>query len=186
MSAKNTLTSFGSIAKSFHWMIACLILAMLALGFFLEDIPSDWQECAYTIHKSTGIIILLLMLLRLGWRWCNIQPAYASTYPLVLRFLAHASHYAIYFVVIAMPISGWIMATAAGKIPHFLGWFYFPMPGITLNEALAGQMFQVHNFLAIVLIVLISLHVLAALFHHFVLGDNVLVRMLPGRNKTKS
>lgn len=183
MSAKNTTSTFGFIAKSFHWVIAVIIIAMLVFGYFLEDVPAPLQEFAYNTHKTMGIIVLTLMVLRLGWRWCNIQPAYSSTYPLMMRFLAHASHYVIYGVVIAMPISGWVMATAAGKIPHFLGWFYFPMPGISLNPHLAGQAFQLHNLLAIVLIVLLSLHVIAALFHHFVLSDNVLRRMLPGRNK---
>ena len=182
MSAKNTTNSFGFVAKGFHWTISFLIIAMLVFGFFLDDFPNTSQEFAYNAHKTIGIIILALVILRLGWRWMNIQPGYSAKYPLFLRFLAHAAHYVIYLAIIAMPISGWVMSTASGKIPHFLGWFYFPMPGISLNESLAGQAFQVHNILAIVLIVLVSLHVLAALFHQFVLKDNVLKRMLPGRN----
>ena len=181
MSAKNTINSFGYIAKSFHWVIAFLIMGMLILGYFLEDIPAAQQEFVYNIHKSIGIIIFGLVVLRLGWRWCNVQPAYSATYPLIIRFLAHASHYAIYVVIIAMPLSGWIMSTAAGHAPHFLGWFYFPMPGIMLNQKLAGQMVEWHNFLAIVLIGLISLHSAAALFHHFILKDNVLKRMMPNK-----
>lgn len=183
MFAKNTTDSFGFITKSFHWVIAFLIIAMLVLGYFLEDIPAAQQGLAYNAHKSIGIIILTLMVLRLGWRWCNVQPAYSSTYPAVLGFLARISHYAIYFVAIAMPVSGWVMSTAAGKAPYFFGWLYFPMPGISQNSILAGQAFQFHGILAVVLIVLLSLHLAAAFFHHFVLRDNVLLRMLPARNK---
>ena len=181
MSAKNTTNSFGFVAKSFHWTISFLIIAMLVFGYFLEDFTGASQEIAYNTHKSIGIIILALVVLRLGWRWLNIQPGYSATLPHAYKMFVRLAHYAIYFVILAMPISGWVMSTAAGKIPHFLGWFYFPMPGIAPNEHLAGQAFQVHNTLAIILIVLVSLHVLAALFHQFVLKDNVLKRMLPGK-----
>ena len=181
MSAKNTINSFGYVAKSFHWVIALLIIAMLVLGYFLEDFPASVGEMPYNTHKTIGIIILALVVLRLGWRWLNIQPSYSATLPSAYKFFVRLAHYAIYLVIIAMPISGWVMSTAAGHVPHFLGWFYFPMPGISLNEQLAGQAFQVHNVLAIILIVLVSFHVLAALFHHFVLKDNVLKRMLPGK-----
>lgn len=185
MSAKNTTHSFGFVAKSFHWVIAGLIILMLAFGYFMEDFPAALEGYVYNTHKTIGIIILTLMVIRLGWRWCNVQPAYSAKYPVFVRFLAHAAHYAIYLVVIAMPLSGWVMSTASGKVPHFLGWFYFPMPGIPLDPQLAGQAYQLHNLLAIVLIVLLSLHLVAALFHHFVLGDNVLKRMLPNRKNYK-
>ena len=182
MSAKNTINSFGSIAKSFHWIVAILIIAMLVFGYFLEDFNGKpAQEIVYNTHKTIGIVILALVILRLGWRWMNIQPGYSATLPSMYKTFVKLAHYAIYLVIIAMPMSGWVMATAAGHVPHFLGWFYFPMPGISLNEHLAGQMYELHNILAIVLIVLISFHVLAALLHHFVLKDNVLKRMLPGR-----
>ncbi|MES2204832.1 MAG: cytochrome b [Pseudomonadota bacterium] len=181
MSAKNTINSFGFVAKSFHWVIAFLIIAMLVLGYFLEDFPASTGEIPYNTHKTIGIIILALVALRLSWRWFNIQPGYSATLPPAYKVFVRLAHYAIYLVIIAMPISGWVMSTAAGHIPHFLGWFYFPMPGISLNENLANQMFQLHNFLAIVLIVLVSFHVLAALIHHFVLKDDVLKRMLPGK-----
>lgn len=182
MSAKNTTSSFGFVAKSFHWVISFLIIAMLVFGYFLENYnDTPIQEIVYNTHKTIGIIILTLVVMRLGWRWFNIQPGYSSTLPPAYKIIVRLAHYAIYLVIIAMPISGWVMATAAGHVPHFLGWFYFPMPGISLNEQLAGQAFQVHNTLAIILIVLVSLHVLAALFHHIVLKDNVLKRMLPGK-----
>lgn len=185
MSAKNTKNSFGYIAKSFHWIVALLIIAMLIFGFFLEDFDGKpTQEIAYNIHKSIGIIILALVILRLGWRWWNLEPGYSASLPAFYKTIVRWAHYAIYGVIILMPFSGWVIATASGHVPHFLGWFYFPFPGISLNEPLAGLMFQVHNTLAIILIALISMHVLAALFHHFVLGDNVLIRMLPGsKNK---
>ncbi len=173
MSAKNTTNSFGSVAKSFHWTIAFLIIAMLVLGYFLEDFPASVGEMPYNTHKTIGIIILVLVLLRLGWRWFNIQPSYSATLPPAYKMFVRVAHYAIYLVIIAMPISGWVMSTAAGHVP---------MPGISLNENLANQMFQLHNFLAIVLIVLVSFHVLAVLIHHFILKDNVLKRMLPGKN----
>ena len=80
MSAKNTTSSFGFVAKTFHWTISFLIIAMLVFGFFLEDFVGAPQEIAYNTHKSIGIIILALVVLRLGWRWFNIQPGYFSSW----------------------------------------------------------------------------------------------------------
>lgn len=183
MSAKNTNNTFGYVAKNFHWIVAILIIAMLVMGYFLENFPQTIHEAAYNTHKTIGIIILALVILRLGWRWYNVQPGYSATLPLFYKIIVRLAHYAIYVVILLMPLSGWVMSTAAGHVPHFLGWFYFPLPGISQDSALAGQMYQLHNTLAIVLIVLVSIHVLAALFHHFVLRDNVLTRMLPGKRK---
>lgn len=184
MPAKNTLTSFGYIAKSFHWIVALLIIVMLVMGYFLDDFPASIQEMAYNTHKSIGIIILALVILRLGWRWMNVQPGYSTALPHFYKIFIRLAHYAIYLTIILIPLSGWVMATAAGHVPHFLGWVYFPMPGISPNEQLAGEAFQLHNTLAIIVIVLVSIHIFAALFHHFILGDTVLRRMLP-RHQTK-
>lgn len=183
MSAKNTLNSFGYVAKSFHWIVAFLIIGMLVFGYFLEDFPAAAGEIPFNTHKTIGIIILALVVARLWWRWRNVQPAYSSRLPSFYKVMAGLAHYAIYVVILLMPVSGWVMSTASGHIPHFLGWFYFPMPGIPLDGALASTAYQVHSVLAITLIVLLLMHVGAALFHHFILGDNVLRRMLPSKNK---
>ncbi len=183
MSAKNTSHSFGYVAKSFHWIVAVLIIAMLCLGYLLEDFPASSGAAAYNVHKCIGIIILALVVLRLVWRWMNIQPGYSSRLPACYKLFVKLAHYVIYMAMVLMPLSGWLMSTAAGRAPDFFGWFYFPMPGIALNTHLAGVMYQVHNTLAVVLIVLISLHILAGLFHHVMLRDNVLKRMLPGGNR---
>lgn len=183
MSLKNTANTFGSIAKSLHWIIALLIIGMLIFGYFMEDFPASMESVVYNTHKTIGIIILALVVLRLMWRFMNTQPAYSASYPAIMQKLAHLSHYALYIAMFLMPISGWVMSTAHGKIPHFLGWFYFPMPGIPQNPVLANLALETHNTLAIIFIVLLVLHVAAALFHHFILRDNVLIRMLPARRK---
>lgn len=181
MSAKNTVNSFGYVAKNFHWLLAFLIISMLIFGYFLDTSPALTGESAHNIHKMIGITVLALVILRLFWRWINIQPSYSSTLPSFYKIIVRLAHYAIYLVIFLMPLSGWVMSTASGHIPHFFADIYLPMPGISLNEQLAGQMYQVHNFLAIALIALISVHIVAALFHHFILRDNVLTRILPGK-----
>lgn len=178
MSLKNTVNSFGSIAKSLHWISALLVIIMLTLGYFLEDIPSPWHGLALNIHKSIGIIVLALMALRLLWRWMNTQPVYSPHYPRLYTKMIHLAHYALYLAVMLMALSGWFMSTASGHVPLFLGWIYFPMPWVPYDKALAAAAFQVHELLALTLIVLIVAHIAAGLFHHFVLNDNVLKRML--------
>ncbi len=186
MSLKNTAHCFGSVAKFFHWISALLVIIMLTLGYFLDDIPSDWHGFAVNIHKSIGIIVLGLMALRLLWRWINTQPVYSSHYPKLYITMIHCAHYALYIAVILMALSGWFMSTASGHVPLFLGWIDFPMPGVPYNKAWASAAFQVHEVLAVALIVLIVTHICAGLFHHFILNDNVLKRMLFGKLRSKS
>jgi len=183
MSAKNTLSTFGYVAKSIHWIVAFLIIAMLIFGYFMEDFPASLEVVVYNTHKTIGIIIFTLVVLRLGWRLMNIQPAYPTQLSSILRCAALLTHYAIYAAMLLMPLSGWVMSTAYGKIPRFLGLFDFPMPGIPQNAQLGSLALQTHNTLAIIFIVLLVLHIGAVLFHHLVLRDNVLTRMLPQRNK---
>lgn len=179
MGLRNTQTSYGSVAKFFHAVIALLVIAMLVFGFFLEDVPKDYQGFAYNVHKLTGIAILFLMVLRLMWALVNPKPVAAAGTKPWERSLEKAVHFLLYFLVILMPLAGWVGSAAAGRPPH-LGSFEFNLL-IPVNEALSSAAFVMHGQTAFFLIALISLHVLAALFHHFVKKDNILMRMMPGK-----
>jgi len=180
MSLRNTTTAYGSVSKFFHWLISTLIILMLIFGYFLDDFPKDIQPITYNIHKLTGLTILALMVLRLLWALANPKPVLPTDTLPWQRTAERMTHFMFYVFVILMPLAGWIGSIAENRPPH-LGGFNFELP-IPRDKALAGAAFNMHGTVAIVLIVLISAHVLAALYHHFIRKDNILVRMLPGRS----
>lgn len=175
MSLKNSIDTYGSVAKFFHWTIAILILSMLVFGYFLEDIPKEYSGLAYSVHKLTGLTILFLVLLRLCWVAINPKPRLPARNAFE-RLSELTVQYTLYVCMIAMPLVAWIGSSSGGKPPH-LGNIQFALP-IPPNKPLIETSFYMHNTIAIILIVFISIHFLAALFHYFVRRDNVLQRML--------
>ncbi|MBA3661258.1 MAG: cytochrome b [Gammaproteobacteria bacterium] len=177
MSYRNSLFSYGSVAKFFHWLIALLIIAMLIYGYFLENIPKAYAGFAYNLHKMTGITIFALVVLRMLWGAINPKPMIPPGTPMWQRLSEYLVHYTLYLCILAMPLAGWIGSSAAGKAPH-LGGINFMLP-IAQSKTISSASFFIHNNLAIIIIVLVSVHVLAALYHHFIKRDNILRRMLP-------
>lgn len=177
MSYRNTLSSYGSVAKTFHWLISVLVICMLIFGYFLGDFPKDVQPLTYNLHKMTGITILFLMTLRLLWALVNPKPELPIGTLSWQRTAERIGHFTLYLFVILMPLSGWIGSVASGRPPH-LGNVNFELP-VPKDKALAGAAFDMHGTAAIILIVLLIGHVLAALYHHYIKKDNILIRMLP-------
>lgn len=177
MSLKNTTTTYGSVAKGFHWTIAILVLFMLAYGYSLNYFPQEYLSIGYTIHKLIGLTILVLMVLRLVWALSNIKPRLPFNTPWLERFAEWAVHFSLYAALIAMPIAGWVGSVAAGRPPR-LGETVFNLP-IEKNQDLSDLAFTIHNTLAIIIIVLLGIHLLAALYHHFIKKDDILRRMMP-------
>ena len=165
--------------KYLHWLVALLVIGMLGFGFFLGDLPSSLKPMAYMLHKSTGITLLALMLLRLVWVVCSGKPVLPAAMPRWECFLARFVQYGLYLFLISMPLSGWLMATASNKIPVYFGWFSVPFPGILPDEALAHWMSDAHYFIAFILLGLVALHVAGALKHRFIDKDDVLNSMMP-------
>ena len=176
MQLRNTPLIYGSVSKFFHWLIAILIICMLVFGYFLGDVPKDYQPMTYNIHKLIGLTILLLMLLRLGWALMNVKPRLPDGTPCWQRGAERLTHFLLYVAVIGMPLFGWVGSVAAGHAPH-IGGFDINLP-IAQSKELADTAFTLHGYFAIVLIVLISIHALAALYHHFICRDDILRRML--------
>ncbi|HLB42907.1 MAG TPA: cytochrome b [Gammaproteobacteria bacterium] len=173
----NTSTTYGSVAKFFHWLVFILLLCMITFGYFLDDVPEDYKGIAYNTHKLTGLTILSLMLLRACWALMNPKPKLPASDPLWQRLGARIVHLLLYVVVIAMPLAGWVGSSAAGRSPH-LGDFKLDLP-VAQSKALVDTAFNIHGYLAITIIILGSLHILAAFYHHFIEKDNILRRMLP-------
>lgn len=179
MAAKNTSSSYGSVSRLLHWLIFLLVLFMIPLGYFMEDFPKDYQGLAFNTHKLVGLCILALMLLRLFWALVNVKPSLPFQTPLWQIAAERCMHFLLYAGLIIMPLSGLIGSVAGGKPPHFYG-INIQLP-IEESKPLAKFAFgSIHNPLAIILIILISIHILAALYHHFIKRDDVLRRMLTG------
>lgn len=174
---------YNSVSVFLHWSIALAILAMIPLGFFMGDLPIEVRFQAYTLHKSIGITVLGLSVFRLIWRFMNTPPAMPSSIPAYQKLAAAGAHWLFYFLILAMPLSGWLMVSATQKYPTIFFWLgevpFIPMPAGIDAKATHDQLKELHELLAFVTLGLLVLHVSAALHHHYRLRDSTLRRMLP-------
>lgn len=173
--------SYSGVSKFFHWIIALIVILMLSGSFFLGSLPAPLKSQAFMFHKSFGITVLILMVLRLLWLAYAGKPPLPVTVPLWQKFFAHLVQYSLYFFLLLMPICGWLMSVAANKPPVFFGMFSLSLPWITPSKALAEFFELCHNTIAWILIALIILHICGAIKEHFIDKDGVLLRMLPER-----
>ena len=178
MSLKNTAEHYGSVAKFLHWFLAICIVAMLLIGFFYTDFGSQATQLAWLrFHKSLGMLILALMIIRIIWQFINITPSSLLPIPRWQHLLSQLHHWLLYIALILMPISGWIMSIAGGHTPIVFGLFTANAP-IPVNKTLASTTLTCHVILAWVIIALVAMHILAVLKHWLIDKDNVLQRML--------
>ncbi len=176
---QNSDQHYGSISKFLHWLIAVLVFCMLIAGYFMGDISNKTLHSQIVLaHKLTGLLILALIVLRLVWTLINPKPRLPLETPAWQTFATWLVHSLFYVFLILMPLSGWVMSVAAGKPPKLDG-VSLSLP-IAKNKPLSNTAYDLHSWLAIVIIALISLHVLAAIYHHYVKKDNIFLRMLPG------
>lgn len=178
MQRRVKMESYSSGAKFFHWIIALIVITMLSVSFFLDDVPEQYEALAYMLHKSFGLTILFLMIIRFIWLQFQGKPPLPETVPHWEKVLARVVQYSLYIFLITMALCGWIMSVAAERIPSYFGLFNASLP-IEPNKALAKLMNQSHKTIAWILIALVALHIIGAIKHHFIDKDNVLKRMLP-------
>ena len=181
MSLKNT-DRWGTTSQLLHWTIAVLILSIGAVGLVMGELPrSPKWFWVYTLHKSLGLTVLALVLVRIAWRLYAGAPPPVEGTPRWQARLASLTHGAIYVLILAMPLSGWLYDSASGLRPF--RWFGLAeVPKLSPpHEALADAMHETHELLFWVLIALVIGHAGAALYHHFVRRDATLARMLPRR-----
>jgi cytochrome b561 len=176
--------SWSAVAKFLHWLVALLILVQFVLGWMATTWRlSPTKLNLFVWHKSTGMVVLALVVVRLLWRLSHPAPALPAGMPPWERVAAHLSHALLYVVMIAMPITGWIVSSAAG-VPFSIYW-RIPLPVIVPPDKHTEDVAAIVHFsLGIALLALLVLHVGAALRHHFVKRDDVLTRMLPARKST--
>lgn len=177
-------TRYNTGAMLLHWLMALAIIGMITLGLLLEDIPSSWKPSAYQFHKALGITILFLSFFRLFWRLTHHVPPLPESMKRWQKTLAKTTHGLLYTLMITMPLSGWLYISTSTK-NYPTTWFgLFEIPKLPvfqgeIRKAAHGVFGEAHELLAYGAIGLISLHVLAALYHQFALKDGVLLRMLP-------
>jgi len=175
---RNTAVSWGLPARLLHWSIAALLLCQIIVGWLARSWHlSPAKLHLFVWHKSLGMLILALVLARLGWRLLNPAPRLPRETPKWKRVASHASHALLYALLIAMPLDGWLINSASG-IPFRIFWL-LPLPGIIHADSGLAELFKLAHFWMFVGFTgLLTLHVAAALHHHFVLRDEVLGRML--------
>jgi cytochrome b561 len=157
-----------------------LIIVQYVLALLADDLPNGIKKLGLLArHKSFGITILMLAVVRLGWRLANREhPPLPNNLKPYERGLAHFTHYGLYVLIFLQPLTGWLMSSAH-KYP--VSWFgIFQLPDLVApNPALSETLETVHGALAWAIVVIVALHVAGALKHHFVLKDDTLRRMLP-------
>ena len=184
---QNSEKRYGAVAMTLHWLIAAAIVTMLVVGKYMVDLPDNdaGKFALYQLHKASGLTVLALSVARIVWRLVNVVPPSPASMPAWQRWAAGGSHLALYFLMIAIPLTGWAVASASplGIPTLWFGLFDVPhLPGLQgladqkgTEEFLAG----VHEWLGNGMILFIVLHIFAAFKHHFWDRDTVLRRMLP-------
>lgn len=180
---------YTGVAILLHWVIALLVVMNVALGFRMGQLKGLAQFELFQIHKSIGITILLLTIARIAWRLTHRAPPYEPTLKAWERTVASLTHNAFYVLLLALPLSGWIIVSASKyNIPTLL-YGMVPWPHIApihdatmpARDHIAQVGSGTHEVLAFTMLALVALHVLAALKHQFLDGDDTLWRMIPGK-----
>jgi cytochrome b561 len=183
MPLKSGVAHWGVVAKSFHWAIVVLLLVQGTLGLVMVNLPKKPSVITYfTLHKSLGLTILLLAVLRLGWRLFDPRPEEPTSISRTQVLVARIGHALLYTLLFAVPLSGWLFDSASALRPLFW-WGLVQVPSLTGGQdaALKDIAKSAHFWLFCTLIVVAAGHATAALVHHFVNRNEVLRRMLPGR-----
>ena len=180
-------TPYSATARGFHWLTVVATAVLVASGLVMVYRGKDlniWDgltNTLYASHKALGFVVLVIVVLRLVYRLMHGAPPDAPTLTPVQRSASHALHWLFYGVLLVLPLLGWIGISMFPALDLFAG---IKAPALTVpDQAMSKQVLWLHASLAYLLIVLIVMHVAAALFHHFIRGDDVLRRMLPGLGK---
>jgi cytochrome b561 len=179
MQIKNSLSRYGLFTIAMHWLMAALIIGLIVFGLYMVRLPISLQKLKFFgWHKEYGILALMLVSVRLGWRFSNVVPALPSHMPRIQKIAAHGAHYIFYFLMFAMPLTGWMLSSSAGLPVSFFGLFVLP-DLVSPNQELRDWLTETHEWLGYGLIAVICAHASAALQHHFYYKDDILKRILP-------
>jgi cytochrome b561 len=197
MPLANTSSRYGSVSQAIHWLTMVLVIALL-VSAKVTDIEADHPgDIPFLWHGSLGVLVLVLVLFRIVWAFISPAPPFPHTMTRAARLGARTMHLALYVLLVALPLSGWLAASSEGASVNFLGVVSIPSwdlsnsratPVAAGDEAVGAQAIgegskelfeESHEMLGNALLILASLHALVALKHHFLNRDDVLKRMLP-------
>ncbi|MFN4287247.1 MAG: cytochrome b [Brevundimonas sp.] len=170
---------YSTVAIVLHWLIALLAFAQIGLIMVADGLEGPERGLYIMLHKSGGMTILLLTLVRIGWRLGHRPPPLPESTPRWQKISARTVQTMFYVVLLALPLSGWIAASAADRPTIWYSLFTIPNLPAPQSMDLARQMIGIHSLWAKVFYVLVALHLAGALKHHFLNRDGVLARMLP-------
>lgn len=164
----STVKSYSTPAIALHWLLALLIFTTFPLGMYMVDLPLSPDKLKlYSYHKWIGVTVLMLVAVRLGWRLTHMPPPLPDGIAAWQRRASTITHGLLYGLMIAIPLSGWLMSSAKGFQTVWFG--VLPLPDLVgKDKALGDLLAGVHQTLTFTLLVLVILHVAAALKHHFI------------------
>ena len=173
---------YNNVAITLHWVVAVLVLVMIGLGVYMVDIPrgTDERSFFYNLHKSIGLTAGILVLVRLWWRWKNPPPPLPSSMPAWQVTASNISHRLLYTCMIIMPVVGFSASQFTKWGVTYFGMFKIP-PMAYPDKEIYNILQGVHGFMGYLLMVLLIVHILAALHHLLIKKDGIFQRMLPGR-----
>lgn len=180
MGARNTPHQWGWIAKTLHWLTALGVIGLIAVGLWMDELSnSPFKVKVFAFHKSVGVTVLGLLVLRLIWRFVDKRPPYPPTMPRWQVIASEISHALLYLVLFAQALSGWLYNSASN---FALQWFgLFQLPRLTgPDREIRHVTHDFHEAGWWILLILVAVHVAAALKHHFIDRDETLARMTPG------
>jgi cytochrome b561 len=171
-------SQYGTTAKVFHWLVVALLVVQYSIGWLMPDIHRGMKPgAAMAFHISIGTVIFILIVLRLAWRLTHPVAPDGSLAPWQ-RLSSEAAHWLLYALVLATTITGWLFASFRGWSMSFF--FLAPMPMLAENAAVGKTIDGLHQAMEWSSLVVIGIHVAAALAHLFIYRDRIMQRMLPG------
>lgn len=174
---KNTNSGYGWVAISLHWLMAIGIFGTFGLGLYMVELTyyDTWYRGSLDLHKSIGLTLMFVWILRIIWRWSNTSPQITGN--ALEKKAAHTVHLLLYVVMLALMITGYLISTADGRGIAVFGLFEIPALSISFEnqEDIAGE---IHWLLAWGLILMVGLHAMAAIKHHVINKDNTLLKMV--------
>ena len=170
---------YGLVSRVFHWSVALLVIALLCLGWYMVDLTyyDRWSKASLEWHKALGMLALLAGILKISWVLGSHAPAPLPSMARWERLSARAMHLTLFAMMLAIPITGYVISTSAGDGISIFGWFVVPAV-LPESEALRDLAIELHYYLAYTTAALVSLHAMAALKHQFIDRDGTLSRMI--------
>ena len=180
MQLTNNAQRYGLVAQALHWLIVIGISLQFLWAWRIDETESIRQQFALVNeHKSIGVTVLALVLIRIVWRLFNRPPPFPGSMNAWQRIAATSAHWGLYVLMLTLPVSGWAYSAAAGYGPEWFGWVDLPAL-FPASERLEAIMYDVHKWTGRLLLALVAVHVLAVLQHAFIKKDGVWRRMWPG------